>query len=53
VGIVVPIASMVVTFYATNKLGTGDLATKMNLPPQLLPMLISMAVGGIARALTK
>jgi len=53
VGVLVPIASMVVTYYATTKLGTGSLAADLNLPPQLVPMLISMAVGGIARAITK
>jgi len=44
---------MVATYYATTALGTGELAQRMNLPPQLMPMLISMAVGGVARVITK
>jgi hypothetical protein len=51
---VVPIGSMVVTYYLTNKLAGTALAEQFKgMPPQTVPMVISMAVGGIARQLTK
>ena len=51
--VVVPVGAMVVTYYLTNRFAGAALAQKMNLPPQLVPMLISMAVGGLARQITK
>jgi hypothetical protein len=52
--VVVPIGSMVVTYYFTNKLAGSALAAQFQgLPPQMIPMLISMAVGGLARQITK
>ena len=52
--VIVPIGSMVVTYYFTNKLAGSALANQFQgMPPQMIPMLISMAVGGIARQITK
>lgn len=52
--VVVPIGAMVVTYYFTNKLAGSALAAQFQgMPPQMIPMLISMAVGGIARQITK
>jgi len=51
---VVPIGSMVVTYYLTNNVMGSTFANQFaGLPPQFVPMLISMVVGGIARQLMK
>jgi hypothetical protein len=44
---------MVVTYYLTNRFAGPAMAESMGLPPQLPSMIISMAVGGIARQITK
>jgi hypothetical protein len=52
--VVVPIGAMVVTYYVTNKVAGSALAAQFQgMPPQMIPMLISMAVGGITRQITK
>jgi len=51
--VIVPIGSMIVTYYLTNRFAGAALAQKLSLPPQVVPMLISMGVGGIARQITK
>ena len=51
--VVVPIGAMIVTYYLTNRFAGAAIAQKVNLPPQVVPMLISMGIGGIARQITK
>ena len=46
--VVVPIGSMVATYFLTNKV-----LGPMHASRQMVPMLVSMAVGGVARQITK
>jgi hypothetical protein len=49
-GVVVPVASVVLTYYLTSKLlGTVLVQEFGDVARQVVPLLISMAVGGIAR----
>ena len=53
-GAVVPIASMIVTYYLTQAtMGSALAYSFSDLPPQTIPMVISMAVGAITRQLIK
>ena len=49
-----PVGSMVATYFLTNKvLGPTLIQQFGDAGRQMVPMLISMAVGGIARQITK
>lgn len=52
--VVVPVASMVVTYFLTNKVLGPMLAQQFgDASRQMVPVLVSMAVGSVARQLTK
>lgn len=52
--VIVPVTSMVVTYFLTNKVLGPMLAQQFgDASRQMVPMLVSMAVGGVARQLTK
>lgn len=52
--VVVPIGSMVATYFLTNKVLGPMLAAQFgDASRQMVPMLVSMAVGGVARQITK
>ncbi len=52
--VVVPVASLVVTYYLTNKVLGPMLAQRFgDASRQLVPMLVSMVVGGVARQVMK
>jgi len=53
-GVVVPIGSLAVTFYTTRLIFGTVLAQQFgDLARQVVPMVVSMAAGGIARQIMK
>ena len=52
--VIVPVGSMVATYFLTNKVFGPMLAQQFgDASRQMVPMLVSMAVGGVARQITK